>query len=124
MWNSLKQLLVTRTSGQQSVSNPSTASNNSATPQPMLSSSSQSKQLAITATGHSQTYLQNNKNFILVCSKDTKWLTTWKDLDVTKLLSDQELFSRLREEYYCRKSWLKRYISVKVLCRIVFVKVC
>lgn len=67
---------------------------------------------------------QGDPDFLLLCSKDGRWLTTWKDLEISKVLSDQQLFQLLREEYFSRKSLIKHYLGLKAICNIVFVKVC
>jgi len=124
IWNSLKRTLYRGISRTNSVSNSSITRNTGKSPRSTLPSSSQSSPLPLVSVRNSQAGIQNSKDFILVCSKDDKWLTTWKDLEVSKILSDQELFNILRREYYFRKGRLKRLLSLKALCSIVFVKVC
>lgn len=65
----------------------------------------------------------SSSNYILLCSDEKRWLTTWEDLNVTEIKSDKELFGRFRAQLSRRKRWVGHFISLKTIQRISFVKV-
>ena len=76
---------------------------------------------AQTATTH-QPLTGSQNDYILLCSDEKRWLTTWEDLDVTQIKSDRELFEQFRTRLNRRKPWVHRCFSLKTIQRIDFVK--
>lgn len=62
-------------------------------------------------------------DFILLCFNDSRYLITRKDLNVAPIVSDQQLFAVIRQEYMRRRGHLVRMLSIKSVQRITFVKV-
>jgi len=98
--------------------------------------SSGSNQLQSVPTGAIGATSENNHgnaDYLLLCIDDSEDLTTRDDLDLTTrndetgqvpVVSDQQLFSLLRARYFSRRNWIHRYLSLKSLQTITFVKVC
>jgi hypothetical protein len=76
-----------------------------------------------TATQQQQTLPSSRKDYILLCSDERGWLTTWEDLDVSQIRSDRELFELFRSRVNGRNHWTRRFTSLKTIQRISFVKV-
>jgi hypothetical protein len=65
----------------------------------------------------------SRNDYILLCSDERRWLTTWEDLNVTETKSDRELFEQFHTRLNRRKRWIRRCVSLKTIQRISFVKV-
>lgn len=76
-----------------------------------------------TAMQQQQIPPKSRKDYILLCSDERGWLTTWKDLDVSQIKSDSELFELFRSRVNGRHHWTRRFTSLKTIQRISFVKV-
>jgi hypothetical protein len=76
-----------------------------------------------TATQQQQTPPGSRKDYILLCSDERGWLTTWEDLDVSQIRSDRELFELFRSRVNGKNHWTRRFTSLKTIQRISFVKV-
>jgi hypothetical protein len=62
-------------------------------------------------------------DFLLLCINDSRYLITRKDLNVAQIVSDQQLFAAIRQEYMSRRGHLVHALSIKSVQRITFVKV-
>lgn len=77
-----------------------------------------------TATAQQQQTLAGSRNdYMLLCSDDKGWLTSRKDMNVSQIRSDRELFELFRSLLNRRKSWARRFVNLKTIQRISFVKV-
>jgi hypothetical protein len=76
-----------------------------------------------TAMQQTNTLPGSQKDYVLLCSEERGWLTTWEDLDVSKIRSDKELFEIFRRRVNERSHWARRFASLKTIQRISFVKV-
>ncbi|KAF4628030.1 hypothetical protein G7Y89_g10120 [Cudoniella acicularis] len=61
-------------------------------------------------------------DYVLLCINDSKFLITRDDLDLTAVVSDQQLFKCFRTRYFSRRNWIQRALSLKSLQNIIFVK--
>lgn len=86
-------------------------------------SSKMAAPIQTTAMQQQQTPPKSRKDYILLCSDERSWLTTWKDLDVSQIKSDSELFEMFRSQVNGRHHWTRRFTSLKTIQRISFVKV-
>lgn len=60
--------------------------------------------------------------YLLLCVPHQKFATKLLQLDLTKVISDQHLFSLLRENYFQMRGRLKNFLSLKSLQSIKFVQ--
>jgi hypothetical protein len=65
----------------------------------------------------------SNQNFIVLCSNDSRWLTTREDLNVASIRSNNELFQAFRLCLRRRGNWARRMLSLQSVQRVTFVKV-
>jgi hypothetical protein len=97
-----------------SSSQPSGQSSSSGTP--LITSSSVTPQASTTSSPMTADY-------VLLCINDSKLLVTRDDLDLTPIVSDQQLFTCFRTRYFSRRNWIHKVISLRSLQNITFVKV-
>lgn len=83
---------------------------------PLITSSSVAPQASTTSSPVTADY-------VLLCINDSKLLVTRDDLDLTPVVSDQQLFTCFRTRYFPRRNWIHKVISLKSLQNITFVKV-
>ena len=76
-----------------------------------------------TATQRPQRPESSVNDYMLLCSDEKGWLTTWEDLDVSYITSDKELFESIQSRLEWRRRWTRRFASLKSVQRISFVKV-
>jgi hypothetical protein len=62
-------------------------------------------------------------DFLLLCINDSSYLTTRNDINVAPVVSDQQLFRTIRQQYFSQRNRLAGLISFKSIQRITFVKV-
>jgi hypothetical protein len=75
---------------------------------------------------HAQTNSTNinmPEDFILLCIKVKRFLTTRHDLRVSAITRDRELFEAFRREYHSKFRWAYRQFSFRTVQRVNFVKV-
>jgi hypothetical protein len=65
----------------------------------------------------------NRDDFLLLCINDSSYLTTRNDLNVAPVVSDQQLFRIIRQQYVSRRKRLTNLVSFKSIQQITFVKV-
>jgi hypothetical protein len=65
----------------------------------------------------------NRDDFLLLCFNDSSYLTTRNDINVAPVVSDQQLFHIIRQQYFSRRKRLVSLISFKSIQQITFVKV-
>jgi hypothetical protein len=62
-------------------------------------------------------------DYMLLCSDEKGWLTTREDMDVTEIKSDRQLFDTFRSRIANRRRWTHRFVSLRSIQHISFVKV-
>jgi len=74
-------------------------------------------------TGSNQTHVNIREDFILLCMKVKKFLTSRYDVGVSGITCDRELFQAFRNEYNSKFGPVYRWFSLRTAQRMSFVKV-
>jgi hypothetical protein len=85
--------------------------------------SSQPSNQAILQLAQRQGNVHIRDDFLLLCINDSRYLITRKGINVSRIVSDQQLFAAIRQEYMSRRGHLVHMLSIKSVQRITFVKV-
>jgi hypothetical protein len=100
-----------------------TAQSTSITPNIGSQPSSASGSIQTTTTQRQHPLKGSQNDHMLLCADEQGWLTTREDLNVSQIRSDRELFGSFQKQIKRRKSRVHRFVSLRTIQRISFVKV-